>query len=163
MHYIPFINENPRNRDNDFDCRDCPCFIFKFISNNVMEGSCIFNNSRIETFESNNEDIINDRKTNVKLQAAITRNCTVRYRDPVEGFKYLQFMSIVNNDFYNYCKELSENKNLSDEERKVLTEKRDKTMQLSQLMGELYPKFEYKTNKIMLEGYKMDENGKLFK
>ena len=163
MHYIPFINEDPRNRDNDFDCRDCPCFIFYFISNNVIEGSCIFNNGRIETFESNNEDIINDRKTNVKLQAAITRNCPVRYRDPVEGFKYLQFISIVNNDFYNYCKELSENKNLSDEERKVLTEKRDKTMQLSLLMSELYPKFEHETNKIMLEGYKMDENGELFK
>ena len=163
MHYIPFINENPRNRDNDFDCRDCPCFIFYFISNSVIEGSCIFNNNIIETFESNNGDIINDRKTNIKLQAAITRNCTVRYRDPVEGFHYLQFRCIVYHDFHNCCRELFTNKNLTEEEKALLEEKRDKLMDLSKLMEEIYYKSDQKANNIMLDGYKMDENGELFK
>lgn len=155
MHYIPFINEDPKNRYEDLNCRNCPMFEGSTVYNMKIVCTCPFNGGYTEEFDI-------DQKV-IQLKQAITRNCPVRYRDPVERFNYLQFKSIVNHDFYNCCKELFENKNLSDEERKTLIEKRDKIMKLATLMEELYPKFEHEANKIMLDGYKMDENGELFK
>lgn len=160
MHYIPFNNENPRNRDNEFDCRSCPCFEGNKVYDYSIIGTCRYNQGLKEEFKFKDFD---KESFNVKLSAANTRNCPIRYRDPVERFHYLQFRCIVYSDFHNCCKELFENKNLTEEEKTLLEEKRDKLMDLSKLMEEIYYKSDQKANKIMLDGYKMDENMELFK
>ena len=155
MHYIPFINEDPKNRYEDLNCRNCPMFEGSTVYNMKIICTCPFNGGYTEEFDI-------DQKV-IQLKQAITRNCPVRYRDPIEGFHYLQVRCIIYHDFHNCCRELFENKNLTEEEKALLEEKRDKLMDLSKLMEEIYYKSDQKANKIMLDGYQMDENGELFK
>lgn len=154
MHYIPFLSESPRNRYEDVDCRNCPCFEGSIVYDKVLVGTCRFNRGQKEQFD------LGDLKT-VTLKGAQYRDCPVQYRDPVELFHYFQFMSIVSNEFVATCKKL-EDKGITEEERDYLEDRRDKNIQLYKLMKELFPKFDDLYNKIH-DGYVLDEHMEPYK
>ena len=150
MHYIPFINEDPKNRYEDLNCRNCPMFEGSTVYNMKIVCTCPFNGGYTEEFDI-------DQKV-IQLKQAITRNCPVRYRNPVEDFHFFQVYCNLTSEFARTFKEWKE-----DEDNKELLDKRDNVMKCLGLMETIFPEKFDRYQKIMHDGYKLDENMNLYK
>lgn len=153
MHYIPFSNEKIDNRYNDINCCCCPLATIKYIDNKPVSVTCPYNSNYgykpVEVTDPNN--------LNIKL--AVTSSCPVLYRDPVESVHYIQVYCNINNRFINKYKEIKDDNSLSPEDKNTkLHEIVQKFNQLQDFLKELFPKHHELYEKVMLEGYYLDEN-----
>ena len=159
MHYLSFINEDPKNKYNDFDCRNCPCFIQINERDNVEDkyifGTCRFTNG---IGQGVNTEIINS----IRLEPSINGTCPVKYRDPLVDFNYFQIKSMLTNSWFNSYKESTDPKN-DEETKRIFEEKVDKTRKCIDLLAEIFPNHEEKYNKIRDENYLLDDNMNLYK
>ena len=155
MHYIPFINEKIDNRHNDINCYCCPLAFIKYIDNKPRLITCQYNSDYgYEPVEITNLDNIN-----ITLKPATTYTCPVQYRDPVEKVHYLQVYCNINNKFASKYREIYEDKSLSPEDKNTkLQEMIQKFSQCQDFLEELFPEHHELYEKVMKEGYHLDEN-----
>jgi hypothetical protein len=155
MHYIPFINEKIDNRFNDINCYCCPLAIIKYIDSKPRFITCLYNNDYgYEPVEITNLDNIN-----ITLKPATTYTCPVQYRDPVERAHFLNVYYNINNTFVNKYKKIDYDNSLSSEDKNnKLQELLNKFNQCQDFLKELFPKQYELYEKVMLEGYHLDED-----
>ena len=155
MHYIPFINEKIDNRYNDINCCCCPLATIKYIDNELISVTCQYNrNYGYQPVEVTDSDNIN-----ITLIPATKYTCPVKYTDPVERAHFLQVYCNINNRFIDKYKEIKDDNSLSPEDKNTkLKEIVQKFNQLQDFLKELFPKHHELYEKVMLEGYYLDEN-----
>lgn len=155
MHYIPFSNEKIDNRYSEINCCCCPLVTIKYIDNKPRFVTCPYNNNYgYEPVEVTDPDNLN-----ITLIPATTSGCTVEYINPVERAHYLQVFCNINNKFVNEYKKISHDISLSPEDKNIkLHELIHKFSQFEDFLKELFPKDHELYEKVMLEGYHLDEN-----
>jgi hypothetical protein len=155
MHYIPFINEKIDNRYNDINCYCCPLATIKYINNKPRFITCQYNSYYgYEPVEITNLDNIN-----ITLIPATKYTCPVKYTDPVERAHFLQVYCNINSKFRNKYKEIYEDKSLSSEDKNdKIHELVQKFNQCQDFLKELFPNQYELYEKVMLDGYHLDEN-----
>ena len=163
MHYIPFENEDPKNTYENFDCRNCPCFVGQKIFDYAILGTCKYNGGNKEKFRFKDYD---PEYFTVRLRAGLTRNCPIQYKDPVENFHYYQFMSILHNDLVNTVRERYDKYDsgtLTDEEEKGLHNRYLKIIETIKSIEQLYPDKKTLHDRLVNGNCKLDENMKPYK
>ena len=155
MHYIPFNNEDPKNSEFSINCKCCPLCIIGNTYNEEFAAGCPYCNGN-EIFSIDKEDFFT-------LSPAKDYKCKVRWYSPLLKSPYIQLMIFLINDSDYFETNTLAKYYLDKSPKRKLYEGRDKDIQqIFELMKKLYPDLEDIYNKIMFEGYKLDDNMNLY-